>query len=186
MNLKSAGALAGAAALLTASEAPAVARQPEPSAHDLADAVIAFALAPSTGSAGQLPLADQVRLGLGADLVATRSRGALAEAGGWLLEQTYFRAYIGPFSALRAIRNHYEDTNSDAVEGPGAGFTLATGPACPGTEQQRSPRGLEGHRRISLQPSVATYSTCLMWFSVDLYLNHQDQIEAITLDLWEP
>lgn len=46
------------------------------------------------------------------------------------------------------------------------------------------PAGFESHRRISVQPAEAT--SCLEWSTVELFIDNQDNVAAITLDLFEP
>ncbi|WP_343995335.1 hypothetical protein [Nocardioides dubius] len=154
--------------------------------HALAGDVIAFAIDPLPSQASRLRLAPRVRLGLGAEIVAVRTAAELADAEGWLLEETYFRAYLGPFSALRLLRHQVDDTGSAAISADGA-FEVSTDPHphC-ASPPVAAPPGYQGHRRVSLQPSRASSSTCLMWFSVDLFLDDQGRIAAVTLDLWEP
>lgn len=49
-----------------------------------------------------------------------------------------------------------------------------------------SPKGFEGHQRVSIQPAETTIDSCLSWFSVDLFVNGDGRIAAVTLDIWEP
>jgi hypothetical protein len=46
------------------------------------------------------------------------------------------------------------------------------------------PEGLESLRQQSVQP--AKTDSCLEWFSVDLFVNEDGEIAAVTLDLYEP
>lgn len=152
----------------------------------LARDVLDFAIDPSPARASRLPLAPRVHLGLGPELVATRQAAELTHDGAWLLYQEDFHAYLGPFSALRVLRHHVDDAETSAIGAEGA-FEVTTGPrpAC-ASRPNAAPAGYELHERLSLQPSRRTYDTCLLWFSVDLFLDEHDRIAAVTLDLWEP
>jgi hypothetical protein len=47
-----------------------------------------------------------------------------------------------------------------------------------------APTGLAGHRRVSVQPT--NIETCILWWTVDLFVASSGRIEAVTLDLWDP
>lgn len=49
-----------------------------------------------------------------------------------------------------------------------------------------APSGLADLRRVSFHPAEGSIASCLEWFSVDLFLDSDRNIEAVTLDLWEP
>lgn len=40
--------------------------------------------------------------------------------------------------------------------------------------------------RVSVQPDIEQIDSCLQWWTVDFFINQAGQIEAVTLDLWEP
>jgi hypothetical protein len=48
------------------------------------------------------------------------------------------------------------------------------------------PEGLAYKRRVSLQPAYGSVTSCLSWFTVDLFVDEHRDIVAVTLDLWEP
>ncbi len=48
-----------------------------------------------------------------------------------------------------------------------------------------APEGFEDHARISVQPDPDTIDSCLRWFTVDFFVAG-GEVEAITMDLWEP
>jgi hypothetical protein len=48
------------------------------------------------------------------------------------------------------------------------------------------PRGMAGARRVSVQPDENSITSCLAWFSVDLFLDEHRNVVAVTLDIWEP
>lgn len=147
---------------------------------------VSFALDPSSESATRLPLTNQVELGLGQNIksVLKRSDAPLAEA--WTISAPSFRAYSGPFSALELIQRHAEESEAESVGGRGP-FQLSVGehPHCAGLPAP-SPRKFKHHRRVSVQPSGSSIDSCLSWFSVDLFLDTQGNVAAVTLDLWEP
>ena len=148
---------------------------------------VAFAARPSAETAERLPLADEVQLGLSRDLKATLDVAETSDASAWVLNATYFRAYTGPFSALESIQRHADESRSTSVRGRGAAFHVSVGdhPHC-ASPPVPAPRGLEHHRRVSVQPSASSIDSCLSWFTVDLFLNVVGSIEAVTLDLYEP
>ena len=89
-----------------------------------------------------------------------------------MLELEAFRARTGPFSALEPL---IDERPHVIVAGP---HNHCASPPVP------APEGYEAHRRVSVQPADAT--SCLEWFSVDLFLEADGTIDAITLDLYEP
>lgn len=174
------GSLCGAAE-------PVIEEAGDPRDHvALARSIVAFAVDPSPEQAARLPFAAQVRLGLGSDLVVIKDRSALGDDSEWLLHQTYFRAYVGPFSALRVLRHQVDDAGTAAIGVDGA-FEVTTGPyphcASPSAS---APVGFDEHLRVSVRPATSTYDSCLLWFAVDLFVDDDGAIAAVTLDLWEP
>lgn len=148
---------------------------------------VAFAVRPTADRAGALPLAKEVRLGLGKNLEAVLFRPQAAEPGARVIRADSFRGHMGPFSALDPIRRHADDLGSTEVERNGGAFRASIGqhPHC-AAPAVPAPNGFESHQRISIQPSPRTIDGCLSWFTVDLFLNDRGRIEAITLDMWEP
>ena len=100
----------------------------------------------------------------------------LVRPDAWVLRnitgEVPFRAHVGPFSALDLL----------AKNGP---TTIAVGPhphcASPPVPP---PTDLVGSRRVSVQPTGI--DTCLLWWTVDLFVSPAGRIEAVTLDLWDP
>ena len=41
-------------------------------------------------------------------------------------------------------------------------------------------------RHVRIQPSTDATSSCLQWFTVDLYLDDQGQARVVSLDRWKP
>jgi len=131
-----------------------------------------FATVPDTANFAALPLADEVSLGLGPELVRTVDAADLADSSAWVMDIDLFRARSGTASALELLA---EERPRRVVTGDH--LHCASPPVA-------APVGLEELTRISTQPTDAT--SCLEWFSVDLFVNEAGEIVAVTLDLWEP
>lgn len=147
---------------------------------------IEFATAPSERTAAALRFGPVVRLGLGLDLIATVRDSDISDAANWVLDVEYFRAYNGPFSALRPVATRV----SEARDEPGSNaslFEVSVGehPHCAGPPME-PPDGLQALRRVSLQPAGNSIDSCLSWYSVDLFLDQERSVVAVTLDIWEP
>lgn len=141
----------------------------------LAGSFLDFASKPNAKNFAALPLAPNVQLGLGPDIIATRPAAQLASREGWKLEiDGYFRAGVGPFSALDIL-----DKATDAQVTIGEHPHCASPPIPPPDEV----RGLE---RISVQPPKGAYTSCNQWYTVDFFVNDDGQVQAITMDLYEP
>ncbi len=103
--------------------------------HETADRFIAFAKRPTANNLDQIKFADEVLLGLGPDIIrGTRTVTALADPPAWRLQPKsgYFRAAVGPFSAI--------DTLADA------GAVRVTGGATPTAPVPRCPRPTRSRR----------------------------------------
>ena len=149
---------------------------------------VAFAVQPSATTAEPLPFAAQVRLGLSRALRSTAATSSIPQASAWRLEAKYFRAYVGPFSALALVQRHAHETKSQSVRRRGGNaFDVSVGdhPHCAGPPLP-APRGFEDFRRVSVQPSTESIDSCLAWFTVDLFVDQEGRIAAVTLDIWEP
>ncbi len=162
---------------------------PSPKAADLklVRHFVAFALQPSDEAAGRLPVADQVQLGLSRDLKTMLDRDGAAKAASWVINAEAFRAHSGPFSALELIERQADRSGSTAVGPGGGGYEVSLGehPHC-ASPPVPAPQGFGDHRRVSIQPARASIDSCLSWFTIDLFLNGGREIEAVTLDVWEP
>jgi hypothetical protein len=144
-------------------------------------AVAAVADAARLGPASiEMPLAGEVLLAAGSDVVASVSGAELADPDAWVLPIEVFRARTGPFSALALLADAHPEDGEGFV---GAIFT-GPGPRCAGPPGATPPE-LAGLRRISIQ-SAPDPVTCLDWWAVDLYLDGEGRIAGIALDLWEP
>lgn len=139
----------------------------------LARVLLDFATDPTPQRHAEVPWADVVQLGLGADLHLELAASALADPDGWNIEVEDFRAYAGPFSALTLL------TQAGAT-------TLVVGdyPRC-ASPPETPPATLADARRISLQPVLADDASCLQWWAVDLYVR-DGEVVAVTMDLFEP
>lgn len=136
----------------------------------LADAFVAFAAAPTEATHAELPLAETVALGLGAETLVTAASDQLADPAFWMLERDEFRGWSGPFSAL-------EFSEAPVVQTIGAHARCVAPP-------EPAPAGFESYRRLSLQPADA--DGCLEWWTIDFFLDAQGEIGAVTLDLFAP
>ena len=145
-----------------------------PTAADekLARSLVEFARAPSASTLTAVPFAAKVRLGLSDRLRTERSSVDLARPDAWVLQESPFRGHIGPFSALDLLA---KDVPLTLSVGP---HPHCASPAVP------APADFAASRRLSLQPK--NIDTCLLWWTVDLFVSAADRIEAVTLDLWEP
>lgn len=148
---------------------------------------VAFAVQPSAETAGRLPFAGEVQLGLSRDIRTALDVADAPQASAWVLNAEYFRAHTGPFSALDPIQRHADDARSMSIRARGGAFAVSVGdhPHC-ASPPVPAPQGFERHRRVSVQPSESSIDSCLSWFSVDLFLNEEGSIAAVTLDIWEP
>ena len=144
----------------------------EPTVDDmlLAAAFEVFASDPTELTFAEVPFADEVSLGLGETIEGVFARSELTKRATWTIERDEFRAYAGPFSVLGLIGHPYD-------------LTVGEHDRCV-AEPVPAPTGFENHRRISIQPSDAT--SCLEWSSIDLFVNGDGEIEAVTLDLYGP
>ena len=145
-----------------------------PSDVALTRAFRGFAADPSPETAADVPFAPEVRLGLASRLMRTVGADEVADPEAWVLESAAFRGYTGPFSALDLLQRH---DRYDVSVGPHR--HCASPPVA-------APPDVEGLRRVSVQPSSRSIDSCLSWFTVDLFVDDDDVVQAVTLDLWEP
>lgn len=151
---------------------PSMAPPPLPpqEARRLVDQFRAFAAEPSPEALADLPLANEVSLGLGDELVATVQGEELARPEAWALPVELYAGGIGPFSAL------------DELQDPRP-FHISAGPHPHCASPPRpGPAPFAVAERISIQPDAPE---CLAWYSVDFFLVN-GLVAAITLDYWEP
>jgi hypothetical protein len=136
------------------------------------DALVAFARAPGKRRWAAVPFAERVSLGLGPRLVARKTARELLDPRAWVLHARTFRAYGGPFSALELIADERR-----LVFRAGVHRHCVSPPVPP-------PRAVASRQRLSIQPR--RFDSCLRWFTVDAFVTDSGEIEAITLDAWEP
>lgn len=139
----------------------------------LAVALTDFATSPTDSTYARLDLSATVTLTLGPDIARTESSDRLSDPATWVFDQEDgFRAYVGPFSALDLL-------------GQGRPFEITAGPHphCAGPPMPVNP-AFAGLRHLSIQPTDAT--SCLEWWTVDLFLDGTGAIAGVTMDLWEP
>jgi|GEM_PF-2721069 len=138
----------------------------------LIEAFRRFAEVPSDATLRALPLAADVRLGLADELVTSRTPAQLADPEAWTLEAETFRAYVGPFSALELL------ARGEPLEVSVGAHLHCVSPPVP------APGEVAQLRRVSAQPR--NVDSCLQWSTVDLFINADGLVEAITLDLYQP
>lgn len=139
----------------------------------LAVALTDFATSPTDSTYARLDLSATVTLTLGPDIARTESSDRLSDPATWVFDQEDgFRAYVGPFSALDLL-------------GQGRPFEITAGPHphCAGPPMPVNP-AFAGLRHLSIQPTDAT--SCIEWWTVDLFLDGTGAIAGVTMDLWEP
>lgn len=142
--------------------------------EQIVDAFIEFAARPSDDTFAALPLAHQVALGLGPNIVEVVAATALRDANTWEIDLEYFRAAVGPFSAFERF------TRAGDYE-----VTVGTHDHC-ASPPMPPPDGFGDLTRVSVQPAPDSIDSCLMWSSVDFFVDPDGTVAAITLDFWEP
>lgn len=158
---------------------PTTSSEPSPPADpiDIAAAIDAFANSPSPSTFDALPLAEQVTLGLGPNIITQLDAAALRDSSAWQIKMPngeLFRGTVGPSSAIELIASGATD---ELV------YAVGEHPHCAGPPVA-APPGFEDHQRVSVQPQADQIESCLQWFTVDLFIN-DGTIEAITHDHWE-
>lgn len=140
---------------------------------ELVEAFVAFARSPDADSAAAVPFAaDRMGLGLADRILVERSVDDLHDPSAWRLRWEAFRGHVGPFSALEL-----------AAEERPLEISIGPHPHC-ASPPMPAPQGLEEARRISFQPT--DIDSCLQWWTVDLFVSGDGDVEAVTMDLWEP
>lgn len=153
----------------------------------IADAFVSFATEPSPETAASLPFADRVELGLGPDLLVERTAEELSSPDAWLIDEDVFRAYTGPFSALERIRRHVAGDMPEGLQVRSeTKVVIGDYPYCAGSAAPPPPDGVKDLRRVSIQPADGSVTSWLGMFYVDLYVDEDRLIHAVTLDLCEP
>ncbi|MDQ3485955.1 MAG: hypothetical protein M3445_11200 [Actinomycetota bacterium] len=143
-------------------------------AENIVNSFLRLAEEPNPEAVELLPFAEEVWLGLGSDLYQVRSRSQLADPAAWVIDKEFFRAHDGPFSALDVA------TGAQSTVVSVGEHAHCAGPPVP------PPDDVADLTRVSMQPESEQIDSCLQWWTVDFFVNGAGQIEAVTLDLWEP
>jgi hypothetical protein len=122
-------------------------------------------------SAAELPLADEVTLSLGVSEQQTVAAGDLADRDNWTFDVDNFNGWSGPFNVL------------DVIDGRPFRITAGDIPHCAGPPLNW-PADWQALSQVNMEP--VAIDSCLQWFGASLFLNADDEIEAVALDLWEP
>lgn len=171
---------------LTHPTEPAGNPQPTDADRAVADAFVTFVLDPSAATATAVPFAAEgVQLGLGDELLRDVPIAEIHRPELWEFERDAFRGYTGTFSALDTLRRHLQDPSREGRSSNEIEITVGEHPHC-ASPPIPAPSEVRDLRRLSIQPAENSIDSCLMWFTVDLFLADDDSIEAITLDVYEP
>lgn len=140
-----------------------------------AEAFVRFAHSPGASTLADLgPAPSGIRLGLASRLLTTLTVTSAADPASWRLDPgDYFRGSTGGFSALDLLKK---------AKGP-LKFGIGPHAHCAGPPVPAPPI-VAGLRDLSIQPN--RMASCLDWFTVDLFVDAQHRLVAVTLDLWEP
>ncbi len=125
------------------------------------------------GVFAELPLADDVALALGSELVTWRDPSILSRRAAWTVNAAHFRGYEGPFNILDSV-----PSPSLIVAGPY--------PRCAGPLPTPPPPELARYRRITILPAENSIDSCLEWSAVHVFVDDDDRIAGLSLDRWEP
>jgi hypothetical protein len=136
-----------------------------------------FVRAPGPDTFREVGFAAEVSLGLGDRMLARRLAEDLMHADAWVIHPgpAGFRSRTGPFSALAVL--------ADAGR-----ISVAVGsyPDCVHVRELPPVPDLADLTRVSIRPAHDTFSTCILWWSVDLYIaDYSGEIRGVTLDLWD-
>ena len=132
---------------------------------ELTDGLRAFARGTSEAS----DFANSIQISLGTAHVATLPNPSARNP--WTIEVDEWNGYAGPFDVLGPLRSEAGITTT----------SVGPQPHCAGPPLDIP---WEYARQLTIQP--AGISSCLEWYAVSLFLNDDDEIEHVMLDLWEP
>ena len=79
------------------------------------------------------------------------------------------------FSALDLART---DANYVVLAGPH--------PQCPGTTPAPVPAGAADMRRVAVQPRPQDVTSCIDWWTVDLFVGRDGRVRFVTIDVGSP
>lgn len=183
-TLEPKGTASGSQAATTPPEIP---QAPTTREQRVLNDFVAFANAPSAVTAERIPFStDGVQIRLGPRVVATLTPESAQRPNAWTIEGDY-AGRMGPFSALTAIARHVDGNDVDPALRTSGELSLTAGPhshcASPPDE---TPPELQNLRQVSIQPAERSITSCLGWFSVDLFLTTNGSVRAATVDFWEP
>ena len=143
-----------------------------PTAADttLVEGFMSFVENPSADTVAAVPFGDEVVLGLSDVVAASFVRDELADPATWVIDESEYDGYAGPFSILDVAMRPIEITIGSHAR--------CVGPPVP------APAGFEAYRRVSIQPATAT--SCIEWWTVDFFVDDAGLVKAVTLDLFGP
>lgn len=132
-----------------------------------------LAFAQGEGPFSGLSFANEVTLGLNTVEQVTVDAADLEAAASWVVPRDDFGGIVGPFDVLGPLRS-----------GP-AVVEVNLGPRthCAGPPLTFGSEWSEG-RHLVIEPTE--FDSCLQWFAIHVLLNANREIQAVTLDLWEP
>jgi len=137
--------------------------------HLLADDFIAWARSHDR----RVPaLADSVRLILGPEASIELVLDNPQDRSAWVFPVEDFRGYVGPFKPLNSLAG---PQNVTVRMGP---HQTCANPAPP------VPADLASLRHIAIE--ATGIDSCGYWYSIDLFVNDANLIEAVIFDLYEP
>lgn len=145
--------------------------EPTAAERDLGFLVADFASG-GEGVYDDLPLADDVLVALGSEVVARRQPTELFRRSAWVVNSGDFAGRTGAVNLL------------DLVPSP---LEVVVGPhnRCAGPEALPSPPELASYTRIGILPLEGSIDSCLDWSAVDVFID-DGVIRGISLDLSEP
>lgn len=160
---------------------PTTSSAPPPSwsriAQARAEALVAMAQDPLPGLVSRVAFAPSVQVRVGQAVVVTVPREELANRDAWVLgdRTTEYAQRGGPFDVLDPLRS---TPPADTTWGIGqhAGCSVPELPAnlVPNT------------RRVWIQPKEGTISSCIDWWSVDMWITDDGEVTAVSLELGAP
>jgi len=159
-------------------------REDQPSGDEMAmlEALTLFARTDDPQFLADVPFSvDGVRLGLADRLIVVLSPEELVRPKAWHLTAEAFRGFVGPFSALELLASWGPDSARPFVRE--ASVTVGPHPHCVSPAVPAPPEVAE-LRRLSIQPVGEL--ACPAWWTVDLFLEPDGDIAAVTLDRYEP
>lgn len=120
-------------------------------------------------------------------MISTLTGTELADRRRWRVEAQTVRGASGVGrSALELLAIHRLGKTGHRSVRTSNAITISSGERgnCVG-EPAPAPSMGSHVRRLSLQPAKESLESCLGWFAVDLYLDGNQEIVAVVLDLWE-